>query len=218
MTPGALTNPCAIVIVSWGKPISATTVSTVKLDATTAFTRVGGAIGTAGDENGIDIWRLVGASITNASHTFDVTFVAAPEIKFIHAITFSGVDQATPVGTISTDNADTTSPSAISPAGGSASDLIVGGFWISDGLGTGTYGVSNLTQRGTTQNDAAILGAASTAGTAVGTQASIGGTWTTAASGTLTAGVVIKAAAAAATVTYPQLERHHRGEFRGEHG
>jgi hypothetical protein len=26
MTPGALTNPCAIVIVSWGKPISATTV------------------------------------------------------------------------------------------------------------------------------------------------------------------------------------------------
>lgn len=201
---GSLTNAAGVAIIAWLNTTgTARTVSTVKLDSSGAsFTRRGGTtkVNVDGTDVGIDWWDVVGASLTNANHTADVVMSGNTLVKMILFFTAQGVDQTTPSSGLVSDNTDTTSPSALSPTGGTASDLGAVGTFVIDGGGAGTMAAStNTTQRGTTQNDAGVEGDMFAGGTGAGNAASLGMTWSTAAVGTLSVSSILKAVAAAAS-------------------
>lgn len=219
---GSLTNACACLVFAWANTAGTPrTVSTVKLDtsgsAFTLFNGVAGSMGASRPEAGVAIYYLVGAALTNANHTVDVVMSGLTRWKAGLFLTAQGVDQTTPMAGFASDVTDTTSPSAISPAGGTANDLQISGLLDFDGVGTATMGAStNTTQRGTTQTDTAIFGLEYIGGTAAGNAGSIGFTWTGTAQATQAVAGILKAVAAAG-ITYPQLERFgHRGERSGE--
>ncbi len=197
---GALTNPVGIVLIGWENS-GVVTVSTVKLDTSNAFTRFNGVTATMdGSPCGVDMWYLVGSALTNASHTFDVTMSGNTAAKFICAAPFQGVNQATPLAAF-TSSASTTSPVTITPAGGTASDMLIAAMMNVDAVGTQTTAVgANTTIIDVVRKETTFDGAVWIGGRAAGNAATIGFSWTT-VTAEETIGALIQAAGAAASST-----------------
>lgn len=207
MTPGVLTNACAVVIVSWEATV-ARTVASVKLDATTAFTRLNGVTSTMdGSPCGSDLWYLVGAGLTNASHTFDVTMSGNAAAKFMVVATWQGVDQTTPLAGFVSTVVDITSPTTISPTGGTASEQMMGALMNVDGAGTQTPAVgTNTTILGAVRKETAFDGAVFIGGYGAGNAASLNFTYVGVVA-TECIGAVIKAVSAGTKI--PQIKLLH---------
>lgn len=204
---GSLTNACAVVVYAWANTAGTPrTVSTMKLDVSGAsFTLLNGvalSFGASRPEVGVAIYYLAGASLTNANHTADAVMSGTTRWKAGLFLTAQGVDQTTPMAGFVSDTTDITSPNALSPTGGTANDLDVGGLLDFDGSGTATMGAStNTTQRGTTQTDTAIFGLMFIGGTAPGNAATAGFTFTAAVANACVF-AVLKAVAAGGSPPY----------------
>jgi hypothetical protein len=181
MTVGSLTSGCAVVFISWENGTTVT-VSSVRLDATNDsahnFTRLNGQTSTMdGSPCGSDIWYLVSASLTSGSHTFDVTMSANTRAKFETVATFNNADPTTPLaGFVS--NTDATSPTTITPTGGTATEIMIASMMNVDGAGTQTPAVStNTTILGAVEKETAFDGAVFICGYGAGNAASLNFTY-----------------------------------------
>jgi hypothetical protein len=117
------------------------TVSTVKLDGTTAFTNVA-ACTVDSSPNRSEMWRLLNTT-TTGTHTVDITMGGTPGGIVGGAVSLTGVDQTTPVDAC-TSQSGTGSPSK-------AITTVADNAWIVEGTLINTSSASLAVNSGQTQ-------------------------------------------------------------------
>jgi hypothetical protein len=117
------------------------TVSTVKLDGTTAFTNVA-ACTVDSSPNRSEMWRLLNTTVTG-THTVDITMGGTPGGIVGGAVSLTGVDQASPVDAC-TSQSGTGSPSK-------AIVTVADNAWIIEGTLINTSAASLAVNSGQTQ-------------------------------------------------------------------
>lgn len=197
-----------LVGVAW-RMTSAVTVTGVTYGGV-AMTSVGSQFHTASAANArMHLWRLV-APATGAQ-TITITMSGQVNDLIGGAVSFTGADQTTPVGTFASAEGNSTSPATVDVT--SATGEIVVDTVCSSGLAVTLTAGAGQTQRWNSGIIATAIGAGSTeAGAATVTMS-----WTLNTVANWVIGAVsVKPVSAAGGVTYPQLERFGtRGIERG---
>lgn len=197
ITVGAGSDRILLAFVSWLSFGGTSTVTSVKLNATTAFTRLdGNTFAGDGATWGNDCWYLLDPA--SGADTVDVTMAGNCEVKYVAGLAYSGRNTTgSGLGTLAKTTGLTAATSITVAPSSSVGDTVVGNAIA--GSATGSDLTSSDTQR-TTDGEVSAEGSAATSGEKAGAAGTTTLTWaksggTTVGSSQL--GVAILAASAA---------------------
>jgi hypothetical protein len=199
ITVGAGSNRILVAFVSWLSFGGTSSVTSVKLNATTAFTRVdGNTFSGDGATWGNDCWQLLDPA--SGANTVDVTMAGNCEVKYVSGLAYSDRNTSAALGTLVKATGTSAATSVTVAPGSAVGDTVVGNCIA--GSATGSDMTSSDTQR-TTDGESAVEGSAATSGEKAGAAGTTTMTWAKSGGTTVGSsqiGVALKAAGGADTL------------------